>query len=97
MEIDSTLIRDSNKSFKWSLVPIVSQGQMYNKKYLKSMLFVAGQSYSLNRVLYYNQYEDLPYLKMRNKFGWWFLGIYITSMIDSYIDAELSTFPERKN
>ena len=97
MQIDSTLIRDSNKSFKWSLIPMTSQGQMYNKKYLKSMLFIAGQSYSLNRVLYYNEYEDISNLKMRNRFGWWFLGIYITSMIDAYIDAELSTFPERKN
>ena len=97
MQIDSTLIRDSNKSFKWSLLPIVSQGQMYNKKYLKSILFIAGQSYSLNRVIYYNQYENIGNLKMRNKFGWWFLGIYITSMIDSYIDAELSTFPPRGN
>ena len=97
IQIDSTLIRDSSKSFKWSIIPIASQGQMYNKKYLKSMLFVAGQSYSLNRVLYYSQYEDISNLKMRNKFGWWFLGIYITSMIDAYIDAELSTFPERKN
>ena len=97
MQIDSTLIRDSNKSFKWSVLPIVSQGQMYNKKYLKSMLFVAGQSYSLNRAIYYNQYGDISSLKTRNRFGWWFLGIYITSMIDAYIDAELSTFPERKN
>ena len=97
MEIDSTLIRDPGKAFRWSVLPVVSQGQMYNNKYLKSMLFVAAQSYSLNRVLYHNQYDDIHNIKMRNKFGWWFLGIYITSMIDSYIDAELSTFPLREN
>ena len=97
MEIDSTLIRDPGKAFRWSVLPVVSQGQMYNNKYLKSMLFVATQSYSLNRVLYHNQYDDIHNIKMRNKFGWWFLGIYITSMIDSYIDAELSTFPLREN
>ena len=41
--------------------------------------------------------EGQPYnVKMRNKFGWWFLGFYVSSMIDSYIDSELSTFPLRK-
>ena len=46
---------------------------------------------------YYDQYDDIDNIKMRNKFGWWFLGFYVSSMIDSYIDAELSTFPLRKN
>ncbi len=46
---------------------------------------------------YYDQYDDMYNMKMRNKFGWWFLGFYVSSMIDSYIDAELSTFPLRKN
>mgnify|MGYP001360338843 FL=1 len=33
MDIDSTAIRNSAKSFKWSLIPLVSQGQAYNQKY----------------------------------------------------------------
>ena len=37
MEIDSTSIRNSVKSFRWSIIPVVSQGQMYNEKYLKSI------------------------------------------------------------
>jgi len=97
MEIDSTSIRDSAKSFRWAVIPIVSQGQMYNQKYLKSIFFISAQSYSLSRMSYYNQYDDINNIKMRNKFGWWFLGFYISSMIDSYIDAELSTYPLRKN
>ena len=97
MEIDSTSIRNSVKSFRWSIIPVVSQGQMYNKKYLKSIFFTFAQSYSLQRMSYYDQYDDIDNIKMRNKFGWWFLGFYVSSMIDSYIDAELSTFPLRKN
>ena len=97
MTIDSTQIRDSKKAFKWSLLPILSQGQMYNEKYLKSICFTFAQSYSLQRMSYHDQYNDIYNIKMRNKFGWWFLGFYISSMIDSYIDAELSTFPLRKN
>ena len=96
MEIDSTAIKNSAKSFRWSLIPIVSQGQTYNQKYLKSIFFTCAQSYSLNRMSYYDQYDDIYNIKMRNKFGWWFLGFYVSSIIDSYIDAELSTFPLRK-
>ena len=97
MEIDATSIRNSVKSFRWSIIPVVSQGQMYNEKYLKSIFFTFSQSYSLQRMSYYGQYDDIDNIKMRNKFGWWFLGFYVSSMIDSYIDAELSTFPLRKN
>jgi hypothetical protein len=96
MEIDSTSIRNSTKSFQWSVIPIVSQGQAYNQKYLKSFLFACAQSYSLNQMSYHDQFNDIYNVKMRNKFGWWFLGFYVSSMIDSYIDSELSTFPLRK-
>mgnify|MGYP000176155045 CR=1 FL=1 len=115
MEIDSSLIRDSKKSFKWSLIPIVSQGQMYNKKYLKSIFFTGFQSYALSRMFYYNSlisaleiyyYPDYRWpistsfdndvnIIKRNVSGWWFLGIYALSIIDSYVDAELSSFPNR--
>ena len=40
--------------------------------------------------------DGIDNIKMRNKFGWWFLGFYVTSIIDSYVDGELSTFPLRK-
>ena len=96
MDIDSTAIRDSAKSFKWSLIPLVSQGQAYNQKYFKSMCFTVSQSYALSQMSYYDQLDGIDNIKMRNKFGWWFLGFYVSSIIDSYIDGELSTFPLRK-
>ena len=42
MEIDSTLIRDPGKAFRWSVLPVVSQGQMYNNKYLVSLVYFIG-------------------------------------------------------
>ena len=97
MEIDSTLIRDSKKALMWSLIPIASQGQIYNQKYLKSLLFISAQSYSLYNVYHYNQSNNLDSIKKRNKNAWWFLSIYFMSIIDSYVDAELSSFPRRNN
>ena len=95
MEIDSTLIRDSQKARNWSFIPILSQGQMYNGKYFKSLVFIGAQSYSLNRMLYYNQFDNHDDIISRNKAAWWFVGAYVSSIIDSYIDAELSAFPNR--
>ena len=96
MEIDSTLIRNSQKAKNWALIPILSQGQMYNGKYLKSLAFIGAQSYSLNRMLYFNQSDNRDDIISRNKAAWWFLGFYISSIIDSYIDAEFSAFPDCK-
>ena len=96
MEIDSTLIRNSQKAKNWSFIPILSQGQMYNGKYLKSLAFIGAQSYSLNRMLYFNQSNNRDDIISRNKAAWWFLGFYISSIIDSYIDAEFSAFPDCK-
>tara|TARA_B100000700_G_C14853519_1_gene765144 strand:+ start:340 stop:690 length:351 start_codon:yes stop_codon:yes gene_type:complete len=94
MEIDSTLIRDSQKARNLALIPIISQGQMYNGKYIKSLFFIGAQSYSYNRMLYFNQSSDRADIINRNKAAWWFLGFYISSIIDSYIDAEFSAFPD---
>mgnify|MGYP001372562037 CR=1 FL=1 len=96
MEIDSSLIRNSKKALCWSLIPVASQGQVYNKKYLKSLFFIAGQSYSLSQVYHYNKMDNLNGIKKRNINAWWFLGLYMSSIIDSYIDAELSSFRKRK-
>ena len=96
MEIDSTLIRDSKKAFQISLIPVISQGQVYNKKYLKSLLFIAGQSYSLSQVYNHSTKNDLYSIKNRNLNAWWFLGLHMCSIIDAYVDAELSLFRKRK-
>ena len=92
MEIDTTIIRDSQKAKTWSLIPIVSQGQLYNGKHLKSLVFVGAQSYSLNRMIYHNKFSDKDSIIDRNRAGWWFIASYVFSILDAYIDAELSGF-----
>tara|TARA_B100001250_G_C19667106_1_gene729759 strand:- start:693 stop:1043 length:351 start_codon:yes stop_codon:yes gene_type:complete len=94
MEIDSTLIRNSKKARNLALIPFASQGQMYNGKYLKSFFFIAAQSYSYNRMLYFNQFSNKENIVNRNQAAWWFIGFYMSSIIDSYIDAEFSAFPD---
>ena len=96
MQIDSTMIRDSRKALYLSLIPVVSQGQIYNKKYLKSLFFIASQSYSLSQVYNYSEQSNLESIKRRNLNAWRFLGLYMFSIIDSYVDAELSSFRKRK-
>ena len=94
MEIDTALIRDSKIARNWSLIPVLSQGEMYNGKYLKSLFFIGAQSYSLSRMQHFNQFHDRDNIISRNKAAWWFLGFYVSSIIDSYIDAEFSVFPD---
>ena len=96
MEIDKKLIIDSEKTLKWAMIPIVSQGQMYNNKYLKSIFFYSSQSYCLNMAIRYNDMDSSYYnLRKRNDFVWLLMGFYVSSIIDAYVDAEISTFPER--
>lgn len=96
MEIDRKLIVDSEKALQWAIIPIVSQGQMYNNKYLKSIFFFSAQSYCLNRAISYSDMEpSYNNLRTRNNFVWMLAGFYISSIIDAYVDAELSNFPER--
>ena len=97
MQINSSLIRDSKKALMWSLIPVASQGQIYNKKYMKSLIFLSAQSYTLYNSYHFNQSNSLDSIKERNKNAWWFLGIYLMSIVDSYVDAQLSSFPERTN
>ena len=91
----TTVVNNPKTAFKWSLIPGLCQGQMYNGKYLKSLFFVCSQSYSLNRMLYYNLFDYNDDIVKRNKAAWWFIGMYVSSIIDSYIDAELSGFSNK--
>lgn len=96
LEIDRELIIDSEKTLKWATIPIISQGQMYNNKYLKSIFFYSAQSYCLNMAIKYNDMDpSYSNLRKRNDFVWWLVGFYVSSIIDAYVDAELSSFPER--
>ena len=82
--------RDSDFVKKISFIP--GAGQFYNEDYLKGSLVIASEIYTLSMA---NKFSSN--LVKRNNFIWWSLGIYILSIIDAYVDAELSSFPEEEN
>ncbi len=96
MDIDKNLIVDSNKTLKWAMIPLLSQGQIQNDNHIKSLFFYSAQSYCLSRVIMYNDLMPTNYnLKKRNDLAWYLIGFYISSIIDAYVDSELSNFPKR--
>ena len=49
--VDTTVVVNNPKTaFKWSLVPGLCQGQMYNGSYLRAMGLFALQAYSLDKI-----------------------------------------------
>ena len=86
--IDSTMIR--NPKIAWKLGFIPGLGQLYNGKYLKAFGFVAGEYIALSR---FNEFKNNESIGLRNTYAWWIIGLYIWSILDAYVDAQLSTFP----
>ena len=68
-------------------------GQLYNGKYLKSFGTIATEYFAIEKFIYY---KDLNKIGMRNTYAWWIIGIYFWSILDAYVDAQLSTFPNKK-
>ncbi|MBN2010294.1 hypothetical protein JW960_13195 [candidate division KSB1 bacterium] len=77
-------------------------GQFYNGKRFKAMLICGIQVGTLARSVVYNQLyqnstidEDKEfYLNLRNQSTWFLAGSVIYSMLDAFVDAQLSTFDE---
>ena len=86
--IDSSKVRNPKLAWKLALIP--GLGQLYNGKYLKAVGFSAGGYISVSR---FNQYRKNNSIELRNTYSWWIIGLYVLSMIDAYVDAQLSTFP----
>ena len=89
--IDSTKIKDPEIAFKLGLIP--GLGQFYNEKYLKSIGFIVGEYFAVRN---FNHHKNINNVGSRNTYAWWVFGLYIWSLIDSYVDAQLSTFPVKK-
>ena len=89
--IDSTMIR--NPKIAWKLGFIPGLGQLYNGKYLKAFGFVAGEYIALRR---FNEFKNDESIGLRNTYAWWIFGLYIWSILDAYVDAQLSTFPIKR-
>ena len=88
--VDSSNIRNPDIAWKLGLVP--GLGQIYNKKYLKAIGFIFSEYYVING---FNENKDNN-INLRNTYAWWILGIYIWNILDSYVDAHLSTYPVKK-
>ena len=91
-QMDSTKIKDPSMAWKLSLIPGV--GQIYNERYVKSGLFISAGSYA-----YYkrSEFASIGKIRKRNTYSWWLFGLYVWGILDSYVDAHLSTFPIDNN
>ena len=89
--IDSSKVRNPKLAWKLGLIP--GLGQLYNGKYLKAIGFSAGGYIAVSR---FNQYRKNNSIELRNTYSWWIIGLYALSMLDAYVDAQLSTFPVKR-
>ena len=83
---------DRNPEIAQKLGFIPGAGQFYNGEYFKGAFIIASEIYSISMI---NKFSSN--IVKRNSFIWLSVGIYIYSVIDAYIDAELSSFPDRSS
>jgi len=74
-------------------------GQMYNGKWLKAGILSGLEGYTLYRAhTFHEEYQqdltDKDAQINRNKHLWYAAGVYVYAMLDAYVDAHLSSFPE---
>jgi len=86
--VDSTKIKDPKLAWKLGFIP--GAGQIYNEKYLKAFSIIALQGYATHQFI---KFKKDNRIKKRNTYGWWIFGLYVLGILDSYVDAQLSTFP----
>jgi len=86
--VDSTKVKDPGLAWKLGFIP--GAGQIYNGKYLKAGIFITLQGISLYR---FSDFKNRGMIAKRNTYGWWVFGLYVLGILDSYVDAQLSTFP----
>ncbi len=89
--IDSTKIKDPSLAWKLGFIPGI--GQIYNGKWVKAGLLLSAQYYALDN---YNRLRNAGNISKRNTYAWWLIGLYFYGILDAYVDAQLSTFPVKK-
>jgi len=88
--IDSTRIKNPKLAWKLSVIP--GLGQIYNEEYVKAVGFMSAEYFATSK---YIEYKNLGSVGKRNTWAWWVIGLFVLGMIDAYVDAQLSTFPEK--
>ena len=89
--IDSSKVR--NPSFAWKIGFVPGLGQLYNGKYLKAIGFLGAQYYAVTRFM---DLKEEGKIGLRNTYAWWVFGLFIWNILDSYVDAHMSTFPVKQ-
>ena len=81
-------------------------GQLYNQKWIKATVFI-GAEVALGGIAAYHYYnhvnninttlfgDDDP-LSTAKQFTWFFAAVYVYSLMDAYVDAHLSAFPNER-
>ena len=88
--------KSSKTAKKLSFFP--GAGQLYNGDYLKGLILFTSEAYSIYKANVLSKPIDgIINASKRNTFIWWSIGIYIYSVIDAHIEAELSSFPDEDN
>ena len=86
--VDSTKIKNPSLAWKISFIP--GLGQLYNQRWIKSIMIFSSEYYAINK---YKTLKRNGNITKRNTYAWWVMGIYIYGILDAYVDAQLSTFP----
>ena len=89
--IDSSKVRNPGLAWKIGFIP--GLGQLYNGKYFKSIGFIGAEYYVVTRFM---ELKDDGKIGLRNTYAWWLFGLFVWNILDSYVDAHLSTFPVKR-
>ena len=96
-DVDTLLVDNkynNNDVWKMSLFPaynMASIGQLDNNKPVKAIILTAMKYY------WYNEFKtahDALKLSNRSRAFWWFLFLYVYSIVDARIDSEMESFPK---
>jgi len=95
---EKTSLKNPKKALMRSIFP--GMGQIYNEKYAKAAFFIVLETYCTTALI--SKYKsvdnssslDSDLIRDRNLYAWMVMGVYILNLIDAYVDAHLSTFPE---
>ena len=93
---DEPAKKNSDTAKKLSFFP--GAGQVYNGDYLKGFALFFSEVYSISQVSKFSKPLDgIVNVGKRNTFIWWAIAIYVYSVIDAHVGAELSSFPDESN
>ena len=80
-------------------------GQLYNQKWIKATVFMGAEvalgAYATYHYLdYFNNIDPVitsaEALSTAKQFTWFFAAVYVYSLMDAYVDANLSAFPNER-